>query len=161
LQLIRGCLRERGQTILLTDHQSTEMEGVADRIAVLEAGEIIMQGTPLQLLERLSNLTVIEIHTEERDLPPGPPPPLVTGLYIPLSILPSWVRQLATILPPTEAFAVVRAVLLTGAGLDSHLVVSSLLGLLIVTGVADLWGYLMLRTALRRAEQRGGIGVVV
>ena len=86
---------------------------------------------------------------------------LITGLYIPLSILPSWVRQPATILPPTEAFAVERAVLLTGAGLGSHLLVTSLLGLLIVTGAAVLWGYLMLRTALRRAEQRGGIGVVV
>lgn len=80
LQLIRGRLRERGQTILLTDHQSTEMEAVADRIAVLEAGEIVMQGTPIELLERLSDLTVIEIHTEEMDLPPGPPPALVTSL---------------------------------------------------------------------------------
>lgn len=86
---------------------------------------------------------------------------LVTGLYIPLSILPSWARQLGEILPQTEAFSVERAVLLTGAGPGSHLVVASLLGLAFVTGVVVAWGCLMLRTALRRAEQRGGIGVVV
>jgi ABC-2 type transport system permease protein len=86
---------------------------------------------------------------------------LITGLYIPLSILPPWVRQVGELLPQTEAFAVERAVLLTGVGLGSHLVVTSLLGLAAVTGVVVLWGYLMLRTALRRAEQRGGIGVVV
>jgi ABC-2 type transport system permease protein len=86
---------------------------------------------------------------------------LITGLYIPLSILPLWVRQVGELLPQTQAFAVERAVLLTGAGLDSHLVVTGLLGLPIVTAVVVVWGYLMLRTALRRAEERGGIGVVV
>ncbi len=80
LQLIRGRLRERGQTILLTDHQSAEMEAVADRIAVLEAGKIVMQGTPAQLLEPLADLTVIEIHTEQMDFPSGPPPTLVTSV---------------------------------------------------------------------------------
>src|SRR5947209_5284561 len=86
---------------------------------------------------------------------------LITGLYIPLSILPLWVRRVGELLPQTQAFAVERAVLLTGAGLDSHLVVTGLLGLSIVTAVVVVWGYLMLRAALRRAEQRGGIGVVV
>jgi ABC-2 type transport system permease protein len=86
---------------------------------------------------------------------------LITGLYIPLSILPLWVRRVGELLPQTQAFSVERAILLTGAGLDSHLVVTSLLGLTIVTAVVVVWGYLMLRMALRRAEQRGGIGVVV
>jgi ABC-type uncharacterized transport system permease subunit len=86
---------------------------------------------------------------------------LITGLYIPLSILPSWVQQVGKLLPQTEAFSVVRAVLLTGAGFDSHLVVTSLLGLALITAIAVVWGYLMLQAALRRAEQRGGIGVVV
>lgn len=81
LALIRERLRARGQTILLTDHQSTEMEAVADRIAVLEAGEITMLGTPPELLQRLSHLTVIEIHTEEMALPNDPPPPLVSSVY--------------------------------------------------------------------------------
>ena len=78
LQLIRGPLRDRGQTILLTDHQAAEMEAVADRLAVLEGGTIAMLGTPAELLARLSDLTVIELHTEEMALPPDPPPARVT-----------------------------------------------------------------------------------
>ncbi len=74
LELIRGPLRARGQTILLTDHQAAEMEAVADRIAVLGFGAIALLGTPAELRARLSHLTVIEIHTEEMDLPPEPPP---------------------------------------------------------------------------------------
>jgi ABC-2 type transport system permease protein len=86
---------------------------------------------------------------------------LITGLYIPLSILPLWVRQVGAVLPQTQAFSVERAVLLTGAGPGSPLVARNLLGLTIVTGVVVAWGYLMLRAALRRAERRGGVGVVV
>ncbi|MDE3229360.1 MAG: ABC transporter ATP-binding protein [Chloroflexota bacterium] len=79
LDLIRGPLRTRGQTILLTDHQSAEMEAIADRIAVLDAGVIALQGTPAELRARLSHLTVIEIHTEEMDLPIGPAPECVVA----------------------------------------------------------------------------------
>lgn len=77
LDLLRGLLRERGQTIVLTDHQAAEMERVADRIAVLEAGELVMLGTPGELRASLKEVSVIEVHTEEMDLPVAPPPPLV------------------------------------------------------------------------------------
>ena len=77
LDLLRGLLRERGQTIVLTDHQAAEMERVADRIAVLETGELVMLGTPDELRALLKEVTVIEVHTEEMDLPVVPPPPLV------------------------------------------------------------------------------------
>jgi ABC-2 type transport system ATP-binding protein len=80
LELIRGPLRTRGQTILLTDHQSAEMEIVADRIAVLGAGNIALLGTPTELRARLGHLAVIEIHTEEMDLPSGPAPSCVVAL---------------------------------------------------------------------------------
>jgi ABC-2 type transport system ATP-binding protein len=79
LELIRGPLRERGQTILLTDHQSAEMEAVADRIAVLGDGTIALLGTPAELRARLGHLTVVEIHTEEMDLPAGPAPGYVVA----------------------------------------------------------------------------------
>lgn len=79
LDLIRGPLRARGQTVLLTDHQSAEMEAVADRIAVLDAGAIALMGTPAELRARLSHLTVIEIHTEEMDLPTRPAPDRVVA----------------------------------------------------------------------------------
>lgn len=79
LELIRGPLRARGQTLLLTDHQSAEMEAVADRIAVLGAGAIALLGTPVELRARLSHLTVVEIHTEEMDLPAAPVPGCVVA----------------------------------------------------------------------------------
>ena len=79
LDLIRGPLRARGQTILLTDHQSVEMEAIADRIAVLGDGAIAMLGTPAELRARLGHLTVIEIHTEEMDLPTGHAPSSVVA----------------------------------------------------------------------------------
>jgi ABC-2 type transport system ATP-binding protein len=77
LDLLRGLLRKRGQTIVLTDHQATEMERVADRIAVLEEGELMMLGTPDDLRASLKGVSVIEVHTEEMDLPVAPPPPLI------------------------------------------------------------------------------------
>jgi ABC-type multidrug transport system ATPase subunit len=74
LDLLRALRGERGQTILLTDHQPAEMEAVADRIAVLAAGRIVLLGTPAELRDHLRDVTVIEVHTEEMDLPGGPPP---------------------------------------------------------------------------------------
>ncbi len=77
LDLLGGLLRERGQTIVLTDHQTAEMEVVADRIAVLNAGELVMLGTPGELRASLQEVTVIEIYTEEMDLPMALPPALI------------------------------------------------------------------------------------
>lgn len=79
LDLIQGPLRARGQTILLTDHQSAEMEAVADRIAILGAGAIALMGTPAELRARLHHVTVVEIHTEEMDMPEGPAPDCVVA----------------------------------------------------------------------------------
>ena len=79
LEFIRGPLRERGQTIVLTDHQSTEMEVVADRIAILRDGRFWRQGTPREIIANLADLTVIELRTEEMDLPAGPPPEIVVA----------------------------------------------------------------------------------
>jgi ABC-2 type transport system ATP-binding protein len=79
LDLIRGPLRERGQTILLTDHQSAVIEDVADRVAVLRSGQLAMLGTPAEIRGRLAHLQVIEVSTEEMDLPDAPAPPLVVA----------------------------------------------------------------------------------
>ena len=77
LDLLRGRLRTHGQTIVLTDHQAAEMEVVADRIAVLEAGELVLLGTPGELRAALQEVTVIEVQTEEMERPMALPPPLV------------------------------------------------------------------------------------
>lgn len=84
---------------------------------------------------------------------------LVSGLYVPLAILPGWLRALGTVLPQTYGFAAVRALVLNGA--DVHLIAGSLLGLFVTSALACAAGCGMLTWALRRAERRGGIGVVV
>jgi ABC-2 type transport system ATP-binding protein len=80
LELIKVRLRERGQTIIVTDHLSNEMQILADQIAVLQEGHIALEGTPTQLLAKLGGLTVIEVQTEEMDLPAAPPPAFVVSI---------------------------------------------------------------------------------
>lgn len=74
LALLRRLCAERGQTLILADHQASEMEGIADHIAVLAGGEITLQGTPGQLRDQLRDVLVIQIHTEEMDVPTADPP---------------------------------------------------------------------------------------
>jgi ABC-2 type transport system permease protein len=84
---------------------------------------------------------------------------LVSGLYVPLSILPGWLRAIGSVLPQTYGLSAVRALVLAGA--DPTLVRGSVLGLFITSALAIAAGYGMLTWALRRAERQGGIGVVV
>ena len=84
---------------------------------------------------------------------------LVSGLYVPLTILPGWLRAIGSVLPQTYGLAAVRALVLTGA--NASLVRESLIGLFITSALASALGYGLLTWALRRAERRGGIGVVV
>lgn len=86
---------------------------------------------------------------------------IVSGLYVPLSILPGWLRGVGNVLPQTYGFEMMRATLLTGAGWRSSGILTSLLPLGVATLIAVGGGYLMLRFALHRAERKGGIGVVV
>jgi ABC-2 type transport system permease protein len=84
---------------------------------------------------------------------------LVSGLYVPLAILPGWLRAIGAVLPQTYGLAAVRALVLTGA--DAQLVAGGFFGLLITSALACAAGFGMLTWALHRAERGGGIGVVV
>ncbi|HEU5343127.1 MAG TPA: ABC transporter ATP-binding protein [Ktedonobacterales bacterium] len=75
LTLFRRLCAERGQTILLADHQAAEMEQIADHIAILADGAIALQGTPAQLRALLGDVVVLQVHTEEMALPTTPSPP--------------------------------------------------------------------------------------
>lgn len=86
---------------------------------------------------------------------------IVSGLYIPLGILPGWLRALGAVLPQTYAFGVARAALLTGAGYGAPPVAAGLLGLAAAALLTGAAGFLLLTHALRRAVRRGGVGVVV
>jgi ABC-2 type transport system permease protein len=86
---------------------------------------------------------------------------IASGLYVPLAALPGWLRGLGAALPQTYGFAAARALLLAGAGWDAPQVGPNILSLAILAAVTLSVGCAMLNLALRRAERRGGIGVVV
>jgi len=52
-----------GKTVLLTTHYMFEADELCDRIAVIRSGEIVAEGTPAQLKERVSTARVVEIET--------------------------------------------------------------------------------------------------
>jgi ABC-2 type transport system ATP-binding protein len=63
-ELIEG-LRTEGRTILLTTHYIEEAERLCDRVAILDAGRIIAQGTPREIQEETLGETLIEITCAE------------------------------------------------------------------------------------------------
>ena len=79
-------LRDRGRSVLLTTHHLEEAEVLADRVAIMHAGEIVREGTPAALVEQhhprhdragdttvetrdlQSTLTALLVHAAARDL---------------------------------------------------------------------------------------------
>ncbi|HEX2916014.1 MAG TPA: ABC transporter permease [Chloroflexia bacterium] len=86
---------------------------------------------------------------------------LVSGLYVPLSLLPAWLNSFSKFLPQTSAFSAVRALLLTGAGWSSPLVSENIVSLALATVITLGAGIFLLNFSLRRAEKKAGIGVLV
>jgi ABC-2 type transport system ATP-binding protein len=63
--------RRRGGTVLLTTHYMEEAERLCDRVAVVDRGRVIAQGTPAELIASLGAENVVEVETEgELDLAP-------------------------------------------------------------------------------------------
>jgi ABC-2 type transport system ATP-binding protein len=46
-------LRDRGTTVLLTSHYLEEIDALADRVAIIDQGKVIAEGTPSQLKDRV------------------------------------------------------------------------------------------------------------
>ncbi len=64
-------LRGRGRTIVLTTHYMDEAERLCDRVAIIDQGKIIAQGSPSELIARLGGDHIVEFALEGN----GPPPP--------------------------------------------------------------------------------------
>jgi ABC-2 type transport system ATP-binding protein len=52
--------QERGGTVLLTTHYMDEAERLCDRLAIVDHGEIIAEGSPTELISRLGGHHVVE-----------------------------------------------------------------------------------------------------
>src|SRR5437879_5696855 len=56
-------LTEAGKTVLLTTHYMFEADALCDRIAVINKGEIVAEGTPRDLKAIVAERTIVEIET--------------------------------------------------------------------------------------------------
>ncbi|HEY0533770.1 MAG TPA: ABC transporter ATP-binding protein [Actinoplanes sp.] len=54
-------LKQQGVTLVLTTHYMDEAEQLCDRLVVMDAGLIVAQGSPRELIERYSTREVVEL----------------------------------------------------------------------------------------------------
>ena len=59
-------LKRDGKTILLSSHYLDEIEALADRVIILSAGQIVADGTPLELLARSAGASTLWLDVERR-----------------------------------------------------------------------------------------------
>ena len=57
-------LRDRGRTVVLTTHYMDEAERLCDRVAIIDHGKIIAQGSPAELIARLGGDHIVEFALE-------------------------------------------------------------------------------------------------
>ena len=62
--LLRG-LKEQGRTILLTTHYMDEAHALCDRVAIVDRGKVIAQGTPVELIASLGAEHVVTFALRE------------------------------------------------------------------------------------------------
>ena len=65
--------KQQGRTVVLTTHYMDEAEKLCDRVAVVDLGKIIAEGTPRELIRSLGGDHVVEITVEDTagELPPA------------------------------------------------------------------------------------------
>jgi ABC-2 type transport system ATP-binding protein len=61
-------LRELGKTVFLTTHYMDEAQRLADRVAIIAAGEVIARGSPRELGERGGQATTISYRLDGEDV---------------------------------------------------------------------------------------------
>ncbi len=64
-------LAARGKTVLLTTHYMMEADVLCDRIALIDHGKIVAEGSPTEIKRKVSQVLIIEI--QMREVPPDLP----------------------------------------------------------------------------------------
>lgn len=60
-RFLRRLADELGKTILFTSHNMYEVEMLCDRIAVINKGKIVFEGTPREIREKVEEIKIVEI----------------------------------------------------------------------------------------------------
>lgn len=81
--------------------------------------------------------------------------PLVSGVYVPLKVLPPWVKSISLLLPQTYVISGVRRVLLSNVSLQE--VLPNIITLIIFSVILIPTGIMMLKYSLYLAKKRGTI----
>jgi ABC-2 type transport system ATP-binding protein len=63
--------QKKGGTVLLTTHYMDEAERLCDRLAIVDHGQIIAEGTPADLIDRLGGHHVVEFQVDDRQSDKG------------------------------------------------------------------------------------------
>jgi lipooligosaccharide transport system ATP-binding protein len=79
-------LKQRGVTLVLTTHYMDEAEQLCDRLVVMDKGKIAEEGSPLELIRRLSTREVVELRFA--DEAPEVGPDRFNGLVARVEVLP-------------------------------------------------------------------------
>jgi lipooligosaccharide transport system ATP-binding protein len=79
-------LKQRGVTLVLTTHYMDEAEQLCDRLVIMDRGRIAEEGSPADLIRRLSTREVVELRFE--DEPPHIDPGVLNGAVARVEQLP-------------------------------------------------------------------------
>jgi lipooligosaccharide transport system ATP-binding protein len=79
-------LKQQGVTLVLTTHYMDEAEQLCDRLVIMDRGRIAEEGSPLDLIHRLSTREVVELRFEAEA--PSVDPARLNGLVARTEVLP-------------------------------------------------------------------------
>jgi lipooligosaccharide transport system ATP-binding protein len=79
-------LKQQGVTLVLTTHYMDEAEQLCDRLVIMDRGKIAQEGSPLELIRRLSSREVVELRFNSEA--PAIQPDVFDGLVSRIEVLP-------------------------------------------------------------------------